>query len=442
MFIGGYIIYDYMLDKMVGYTHFLSSFFVVTELRLITLKKRAERTVLNILIKKINSTNVKPNKLWSRDYIFLMIANFFLFFAGCLLLPVLPVYLKQNSVNDFQIGIVAAAFYVTSMLMRTFTSRVSARIGKQVLLLLAMLVFMFSMIGYYLFSGLTMIIILRLVQGLGFGAATTLYGSTVASTIPYEKMGEGMGFFGLGISVAYVLGPCLGAAAVSQPYFKWVFLIAALLALTSILLTHFIKADPSEQPLEKQKENSHWLSEVIEPKVAYESFFILLLGLLMSSCDTYIVLYAKQMNIENIFVYFIVTTIAEMSTRIFSGKLYDKKGMNVLVIPGAIVGLISCIVAASATNLLIICIFAIFYGASLGLIFPVLEANAMKKVPPERRIAANATFYNFLDIGSGLGPLLFGAAAQFTGYSNTFFLSSLIFVMMLVIISIKKIIHK
>lgn len=384
-----------------------------------------------------NADNGKPDKLWSKDYIFLMIANFLLFFAECLLLTVLPVYLKQNGVGDFQIGIVAAVFYITSMLMRTLTSNVSARVGKKVLLLLAMLVFACSMVGYYLFAGLTVIIILRLVQGLGFGTSSTLYGSTVASTISNERMGEGMGFFGLGISVAYVLGPCLGAAAVSRTYFKWVFLLAALFVLLSMLLTCFINADHFEQPAENQTKDTHWLSDVVEPKVLYESVFILFLGLLMGSCDTYIVLYAKQMNITNIFLYFIVTTVAEMSTRIFSGKLYDRKGMNILVIPGTIIGLVGCIAAAHATNLWMLCVFALLYGASIGMIFPVMEANAMKKVNPERRIAANATFYNFLDIGSGVGPLLFGALAQSIGYSNTFSLSGLVFVVMLAIISLR-----
>lgn len=389
-------------------------------------------------MKRMDTGTDRPNPLWSKDYIFLMVANFFLFFAGCLLLPVLPVYLKKSGVDDFQIGIVAAAFFITSMLMRTLTSRVSARVGKKALLLLAMLVFAFSMVGYYLFAGLTVIIILRLIQGLGFGASTTLYGSAIASTIPNERMGEGMGFFGLGISLAYVLGPCLGAAAVSRKDFKWVFLAAALLAFVSILLTHFIKAGPSEQPAESHTAGNRWLSDIIEPKVVYESVFILLLGLLMSSCDTYIVLYAAQLKIGNIFVYFIVTTIAEMSTRTFSGKLYDKKGMNILLIPGAVAGLVSCILAAHAENLQTLCLFAVFYGASMGMIFPVLEANAMKKAAPERRIAANATFYNFLDIGSALGPLLFGAVAQGSGYSKTFLLSGLVFVAMLAILFFRK----
>lgn len=391
-------------------------------------------------VEQKNAAQVTSERLWSKDYIFLMTANFFLFFAGCLLLPVLPVSLKQSGVSDFQIGMVAALFYITSMLMRSLTSGISARIGKKALLMLSMTVFALTMVGYYLFAGLTMIMLLRLIQGLGFGASTTLYGSSVASTIPYEKMGEGMSFFGLGISVAYVLGPCLGAAAVSRESFQWVFLAAALLALTSILLTHFIRIDQSEQPSEKTVENSRRLSKIIEPKVLYESVFILLLGLMMSSFDTYIVLYASQLNVQNIFLYFIVTTFAEMATKMMSGKLYDRKGMNILIIPGAVAGLISCVIAAYAANLLMICVFAIFYGASAGMIFPVLEANAMKRVAPGRRIAANATFYNFLDIDSGLGPLLFGAMAQYAGYSKTFLASGSVFVVMLLMLSSHKLI--
>ena len=385
-------------------------------------------------MKKLNAANQKTNELWSKDYIFLITANFFLFFAGCLLLPVLPFTLKQDGANDFQIGMVIAVFYVTSLLMRTLTAKAAARIGKRVLLLLAMSVFTFAMVGYYLFAGLTMIIILRLVQGLGFGVSTTLYGSTVASIVPNKRMGEGMGFFGLGISIAFVLGPCLGALAVSQPHFKWVFLAAALLTLVSILLTRFISADHAEPPVGIQTESTGRISDFIEPKVVYESFFVLLVGLMTGAFDTYIVLYAQQMKIENIYLYFIITTLSEIAMRLFSGKLYDKRGMNILVVPGAIAGLISCLIAARASDLLMMCVFAVFYGGSVGVIFPVLEANAMKKVPPARRIAANATFHNFLDVGSALGPLLFGAAAQLFSYSKAFLLSGSIFVVMLAIL--------
>lgn len=377
--------------------------------------------------------NRKPSTLWTKDYILLLTANFFLFFAESLFLPVLPVYVKQSGADDVQVGVVVAVFFITSILTRFFTASAAARFGRHRILLAGMVIFTLTMCGYYLLSGLAPIIVLRLIQGIGFGAASTLYGSTVAGIVPDEKMGEGMGYLGLGVSVAYVLGPCLGAAAISLPNYKWIFLAAALLALVSILMTHFIAAGRAEDAAPAPETPAVSVSDMMEPNVLYESSFIFLLGLFMSSCDTYVVLYARQLKISNIFLYFAATTAAEVGTRLFAGKLYDKKGMNVVVIPGAAAGLASCFAAWLTRDLTALCVFALLFGTAIGLIFPGSEANAMKKVSAERRIAANATFYNMLDIGSGLGPLCFGAVAQSHGYAGTFLLSGVVFLVMLLL---------
>ena len=194
----------------------------------------------------------RVRKLWSRDYLLLMISDSFLFFGNSLLLPVLPVYLKLNGANNLQIGAVAGVFFVASIFMRIMTSRASARLGKRTLLLLGISVFALAMLGYYLFAGLMMILALRLVQGLSFGASTTLYGSLAADAIPFERMGEGIGYYGLGMTICAAIGPFLGGIAVSLPDFKWVFLAAAGLQLIALLLSVFIRADNRRMPIEKK----------------------------------------------------------------------------------------------------------------------------------------------------------------------------------------------
>lgn len=384
----------------------------------------------------IGAGNSNNKTLWSKDYIFLTISNFFLFFGDSLLLPVLPVYVREYGASNFEIGVVTSVFFATSILMRIFTSRVSARIGKRTLLVFTMIVFALAMLGYYLYAGLFIILILRLVQGLSFGAATTLYSSMTANIIPNERMGEGMGYFGLGVSIAFALGPCLGAAAVSRPYYKWVFIAALILEITAVILTLFIKVDNNRVPVERIG-IKEFVSDIVEPKAIYEGVLMAFFGLSTGGIATYIVLFAKEMSIENISLYFIVTSIAELSVRMFSGKLFDKKGMNPVLIPGTIAGIISLVLIAFSTNLWMICISAFINGLSMGMIFPVVEASAMKNSTPERRLAATATLYNMLDIGSGLSPMLFGIMIQLYGYSDAFLFSSLIFVLMLVVIIIK-----
>lgn len=48
----------------------------------------------------------------------------------------------------------------------------------------------------------------------------------------------------------------------------------------------------------------------------------------------------------------------------------------------------------------------------------MVEASAMEKENPERRMVADASFYDFLDIGSGVGPLLFGTLAPSAGCTS------------------------
>lgn len=385
----------------------------------------------------IDAGKARIDRLWTKDYILLMISNFFLFFGNMLLIPVLPVYIKQSGASDFQIGIVVSVFFVTAILMRIFTSGASARLGQRTLLMLSVTVFSLTMLGYYLWASLMVIIMIRMVQGAGLGISSTLYATITANVIPNERMGEGIGYFGLCLTIATALGPVLGAVAVSLPDFKWVFLVAFLLQMIAVILTAFIKIDDDRKPAGKKAGIKDFFSDIVEPKAFYEAVFMLLIGLVLAGYGTYVILFAKEIDIKNISVYFFVIALAEFLVRIFSGRLYDRKGMNIVVVPGAIAGIISCIVMAKATNLAMVSIAGFLCGAAMGIIFPVMEASAMKNAEPERRIAANATLYNFFDIGMGLGPLLFGVAAQLAGYSDAFMLSSLIFVAMLAILASK-----
>lgn len=371
-------------------------------------------------------------KLWTRSYVFLIIANFFLFFGDNLLMPVLPVYVRQFGASNLEIGIVAGIFFGTSILMRLFTSRLAARTGRKVLLVMAMLVCFLIMLGYAIAASLLLIIAFRMIQGLSFGASTSLYGAAVADVIPLQRMGEGMGIFGVGLTIAGALGPFLGAAATTMADFRWVFLVAGALVLFSIVLTVFSNTGGHNDPPPESGFKS-FLKDIVERRAIYPALYMLMIGLSMGGLYTYIVLYGEEIGVAEISLYFIINAAAEFLIRILCGKLYDKHGMYIVVIPGAISGILACVALSVADSLPMIIVASLLLGITFGTIFPVAEAIAMKSVAPERRVAATGTVYNFLDIGMGFGPLIFGAIAQLSSYSFTFLMSGLIFVAMLVL---------
>ncbi|NTV90892.1 MAG: MFS transporter [Clostridiales bacterium] len=193
--------------------------------------------------------NTVKTSLWSRNYTFLFFSNFFLFFGAEMLSPVLPVYIAQNGGNNIHIGIIMSCFTISAIIIRLFVVKATARLGKRTILIAGLIICAFAAAGYYFMALLGLVFMLRILHGVGFGAATTLYGGIVSNIIPEERMGEGMGFFGMGITIAAAIGPFLGATVVSGENYKWVFLLSSGLIIVSILLTKVSTA--GKEPKEK-----------------------------------------------------------------------------------------------------------------------------------------------------------------------------------------------
>ncbi|MCL2284863.1 MAG: MFS transporter, partial [Firmicutes bacterium] len=59
---------------------------------------------------------------------------------------------------------------------------------------------------------------------------------------------------------------------------------------------------------------------------------------------------------------------------------------------------------------------AIIYGFGLGIIMTTVSAMCMSSTTPDRRGAASATFQCAMDIGFGVGSLIWGFVAGALGY--------------------------
>ena len=61
-------------------------------------------------------------RLWNRNYIKVMTANFALFFAFYLLTPLLPLYLSETfGATKDVIGLVLSGYTITALLFRPFS---------------------------------------------------------------------------------------------------------------------------------------------------------------------------------------------------------------------------------------------------------------------------------------------------------------------------------
>jgi MFS family permease len=371
--------------------------------------------------------------LWSKDFTLLFLSNFFLFVGADILMPVLPVYMNQTGGSNLQIGIVMGCFTFSAIIIRLFAVKLTEHLGKRIFLMAGLLVCAVSACGYYFTGIILFIFLLRVLHGFGFGAATTVYGAITSDIIPKSRMGEGMGYFGLGVVMATAIGPFLGAILVLRPNYQWIFFLSSALILISILLTKLSRAGRGREDKARGSAPRISVSDFYEAKAIFPSILALLVGISVSGMFTFIVLFGKEIKIEGIGIFFLITSIAELLVRTVAGRLYDRKGHFVVLIPGALACLAGTVLLSITTTLSMLTAASIFYGIGLGMIFPVLQAWALKAVLPGRRVAATATFYNFMDSGIAIGSVILGLIARSTTFAHMYMYSSLAFVLFLLI---------
>ena len=158
----------------------------------------------------------KIPKLWTRDFILMSFTNLFIAAGSFLLIPVLPIYARDIfGASKADIGYVVGIYTLSALLLRPISGYTLDTMGRKSTYLVGLAFFVVLMPLYAWTNTLMMLLAIRFVQGMSWGAVTT-GGSTIASDIvPMERRGEGIGYFGMSFTIAMALGPCVGFSTYS-----------------------------------------------------------------------------------------------------------------------------------------------------------------------------------------------------------------------------------
>ena len=351
-------------------------------------------------------------KIWSRDFVFIFLANFFIFLGFQMTLPTIPLFVEQLGGNDQLIGFVVGIFTFSALLIRPYAGRILETKGRGFVYLMGLGVFVLSVGSFGFAMGIAFLFLMRVVQGIGWGFSTTASGTIATDLIPPRRRGEGMGYFGLSGNVALAFGPTLGLALVEVITFKQLFLFSASLGLTAFLLASRIrykKVEKNEREVERRK----W--DVYEKTAIHPSFLLFFITVTFGGIASFLPLYSAQKGIAGIHWYFFIFAVGLLISRSFSGRIYDKKGHRAIFIPGAMLILAAMLLLAWLPSSLVMYIAAGLYGFGFGSVQPALQAWSVEKAPMNRKGMANATFFSFFDLGVGIGAIAFGQIGHWLG---------------------------
>lgn len=358
------------------------------------------------------------DKLWTRNFMLISFANLLMAIAFYFLLPTLPIFLKEKlGATSSQIGMVLAFYTIAALIIRPFVGYAIDSFGRKTLYLLSFIIFSAMFFGYSLALSIGFMIVLRFMHGLTWGSLTTS-GSTIAvDLIPAPRRGEGISLFGLSMTIAMALGPMIALTVLGDGNYTRLFVTAIGISTCGLILALCINY-PLYKPLNANRTFS--ISKLIEPSSIPISLNVLLITFTYGGLLSFSALYGKEIGVQNSGPFFLILSIGIGVSRFFSGSIFDKTGPFKITVIGLIILALGFPVLALIKNSIGFHFSAILIGLGFGIIMPTFQAIIISLVPPEKRGAANSTYFTSFDLGIGLGMVFVGLLAQKLGFSNAF----------------------
>ena len=367
--------------------------------------------------------------LLTPNFVKLTLSNLLMAIAFYFITPIMSLFMVDvfNSESN-EVGVVMFAFSVAAIISRPFTGFLLDSFDRYRVYISSFVFFLIAFLGYPMVSLFAFLLVLRFYHGLAWGAVSTASNTIAVDLISEKRRGEGIGVFGLSMVIAMAIGPAVAIMLSNRLGYNALFYTATAFCVMGFLLVLFIKM-PAKNNVKKKFE----LKALINKQTIYVAQNVLLTQIPYGGIVTFAALYGREIGVANSGVFFILLSIGILSSRVVSGRIFDRVGPRNVVISGILLVVVGLLIIGAYATVLGFHISAMVLGIGFGIVSPTFQAMANASVSPEKRGAVNSTYLTFFDSGVGIGMLLFGLSFDLVGYSNTFYISAIVQMLALVL---------
>ena len=375
-------------------------------------------------------------KLWTNQYVIIILLSLVMFASFYMITAGFPIFVSTISDNPAIAGIMTTTLMVASLLTRFFASVIIQKVNMKLLLIISLIYFLGTIALTFVNTSIGFLIVIRALQGIGFSMLTILVFTMSSNIVPKSRLGEGIVFFAMSTSVGTTLGPLIAISYLANYSFRSMMMITLGLMAFSLLCSFFTK----NTKVEKEKEshdatnNEPFYKYMFDKRVLLPCILVSFNYIAIAGTVNFMGAFGKEINVGGrISQFFIAQGIAMVIVRAFSGKIFDKFGHRILIIPGAIAGAIGLGLLGFSTSMWMVWISGVLFGIAFAIIHPIIQAWALTLVPPEKKATANSMLLIFIDAGLAIGSVGLGFLAKVVGYGMTFSYSAAFMIIILIL---------
>lgn len=352
--------------------------------------------------------------LYTSDFILTALANFANSFGMQMLVATLPVYVISLGGSQTDAGLVSGALAFTALLFRPLMGWLTDSWRRRPLVLIGTSCYGFASVIYLLTYSIPLLLWGRLVHGFGLSCYTTASTAYIADIAPLQRRAEAVGVFAAAQAMGLIIGPAIGFMIVGANGFHRLFYFSGGLAFTAFFISIF--AREQRRPEEIKTRTWSVRTSILTIEALPLAWMALCMGMGFGAVNSFIAIFARTRGFQNPGFYFMVQALALLISRIFTGRLADRYGRRIAIIPGFILGALALVLLPFANDFFDFILSASLFGLGFGAAQPATMALLIDRVPSEQRGLASSTYYMGFDGGISIGSILLGAVSQRLGF--------------------------
>lgn len=376
--------------------------------------------------------STKRQTIWTKGYTCAFLANVLLCFSQHSVNTLISTYAAFLGAGAVLVGTVSGLYFAVAFAARPFSGPAITILNKKKLLIYVYLAGVVTNVVYAFAGNIGLFIVARVLHGLQFAFVGSLSLTIASDSLPREKLGSGIGAFGIGSALAQAVGPGLGIAVRDFGTAHWgevgayraVFLMAAIFMLLAVVPA-LIMPDPQHDG-QTAKALGSWYRNIVSKETLLPTGILGLVSLASMLYSAYMLPYSESLGIPSIALFFTVYAIVLLVARPFFGRLADRADMKFVIIPSFILFIASFVVVSVGRSLPVMLIGAVLAALGFGALSPAIQTVCIKTVPPERRGVASNTQYFGMDLGYFLGPFIGGFVYKYTNYSLMYLITGVV----------------
>lgn len=342
----------------------------------------------------------------SQDERMLLAASFFYLASTMMVNPLIAGFTGTFGASASFVGLVGGLMGFCSLFIRPVAGNLADLFTKRRLATAGAIVMSVSTLLYGVAQSAWQVAALRLMSGAGYSFCSVCMASWFASLLPRDRMGSGMGMFGMMNALGMAVGPAVGFQVYQAFGYRAALVLAGALAALTAILVQFVqnpgRAVPGVRVRDKAK-------SLVAPDAVPAAVIVGLFTVPYMVTQSFLASYVEDLQINvRVGLFFPVYALVLLALRYGLKRAFDSWRFRTFLIGSSICATAAfCLLSIMSGDIAMFAAAACMAGG-YGVMCSVCQGAAVRVVGPDGTGMANSTYYMGIDIGMALGPTLGG----------------------------------